>query len=94
MNTTNKNTTKLAESQFNPTVFLKAIGRIIDSSDNLAGLILSENGVLKQAPLEQCIALAKKSSIMNVKAVTRNGKTYLAGNGISLNSLPVKYFNN
>jgi hypothetical protein len=29
MNTTNKQTVKLVESQFNPTVFLKAVGRII-----------------------------------------------------------------
>jgi hypothetical protein len=65
-----------------------AVGRFLDQNKKLAGLMLSDGSQQRQYSLAQCIALAKDSKIKNIKAMTRNGKTFLAGNGISLESLP------
>ena len=70
---------------------MDAIQRILDKQGNLTGLVLSEGGRKISHDKKHCILLAEKGAIKNVKAVSRNGKKYLAGNGVSLETLPTVY---
>lgn len=67
-----------------------AVGRILSANGELVGLVLT-NGV-KQADVayKQCIGYALRGVLTNIKAVPRNGTTFLSGNGISIEALPAK----
>lgn len=64
-----------------------AIARIT-RQNKLIGLILQDGLRQKRVPLNQCIDLAERGEISNVKAVTRGGTTFLMGSGIALENLP------
>ena len=70
------------------TTQLLAVGRILDQQNKLVGLILSDGAQQIRNTLDMCITKAQNGKIKNVKAMTRNGKTFLAGNGVSLEALP------
>lgn len=73
---------------------ISVVGRILNQQDKLVGLVLSDGKEQRSYSLEQCIAFADKGKLQNVKAVTRNGKTFLAGkSGTSLEALPHTYMN-
>lgn len=76
------------QSQQNSVTQLIAIGRWFRNGKSM-GLILTDG--VRQVPIstEQCIIYADEGVLKNVKAVPRSGTTFLSGNGISLESLPV-----
>ena len=64
-----------------------AIGRIIRNG-LFDGLVLFDGVRQEQVSLQQSMYLAENGLVKNVKAVNRNGKKFLSGNGISLEALP------
>ena len=70
-----------------------AIKRILEpQSMKMVGLVLINKdisgGAERRYGMQHCIGLAQNSNITNVKAATRNGKTFLSGKGVSLETLP------
>lgn len=88
----NERQNKDTESRNQTKIF--AVGRILNQQNKLVGLVLSNGTQQKQYYLAQCITFADKGQLKNVKAVTRNDKTFLVGkNGTSLEALPYVYAN-
>jgi hypothetical protein len=75
-------------AQPKPVTELVALGRFLSIKDNkLLGFHLSNGRQHKEYSVAQCIKLAQAGKIKNIKAVTRNGKMFLAGNGCSLEAM-------
>lgn len=67
--------------------YFVAVGRVLHGGE-LVELVLYDGRLQVRMPVKQCIAYAERGFIRNVKSVTRNGTTFLSGNGISLETLP------
>ncbi|GHU92841.1 hypothetical protein FACS1894208_00860 [Clostridia bacterium] len=85
---TGASTPTVSAPQAAQTLRLRAVGRIFRQNE-LVGLALSDGQQTRNIPLASCISYAQQGHIENVKAVTRDGGTFLMGNGAPLDTLPI-----